>query len=108
LHAPPEFDRWRSVWNHIETIIYSSLEALGTGGWNGRKVHRLAVSGGGEPSGHLVPDPIGFPGHDQRNDAAAETATGHPSAKRSGGAGRLNGEIHLRHRDLKVVAHRLM
>src|SRR5215207_2615164 len=82
-----------------------SSNPLGTCGWNRREVRRRTISCGCEALGDLVSDPLGFTCRDQCNDAAAKTAAGHPSAKGSGGAGRFDREIHLRHCDLEVVAH---
>ena len=43
-------------------------------------------------------------GLDERDDAAAETAAGHPGAERAGREGGVDGHIELRHGDLEVVA----
>src|SRR5215213_8623804 len=103
-----EFDRCRSVWNPIETMICKSLEALRAGGRNGSEVHRRTVSGCSKAVGDIASYLVGVTGLDQRNDATAEAAASHACAEGSGGCSRFDGEIYLRHGDLEVVTHRFV
>src|SRR4029450_5293334 len=103
-----EFDRCRVVWNPIATINCGSLEALGASGWDGSEVCGRTISRVREAAGGPASYPLHIACRNQRNDAAPESAAGHPSAQSAGCASHLDGKVYLRHRDLEVVAHRNM
>ena len=84
------------------------LKSLSAGGWNGREVLGRTESSGREAACNLAANPLRLASRDKCDDAAAEAASGHPCAEGPGGAGRLDGEVNLRHGDLEVVAHGLV
>src|SRR4249920_3679466 len=103
-----KFDRCRSVWNRIETVKRGSSQPLGASRWNGSEVCGRTTSCVRETAGDLASYSLYIASRDQRNDAATESAAGHPSAECPGSASRFDRKVYLRHRDLEVVAHRNM